>query len=350
VRAQLALAKLLEARHEPTANIWFGRAAEQGSVGAQSIVGRSLLDPRNPDGDVFQGIAWLLKASRQNDRGAWCALAESFHKDAQALASACYRNAANLGDARSQFIVASGYATGTGVGRDPTVAVSWYKLSAEQGFAEAQSALGACYLAGIGVPADFRQAVEWLQKAADQGDAKAQWNMGSIFASGRGGVKRDLPAAFALCKKAAAGGFVPAQATLGVLFTRVRDYVQAALWLEKAAEQGDPEAQYNLGLAYIKGLGVSADFGVAFRWMVKAAEQGLAPAQSRLGLLYVTGDGVALDPIEAHKWLILASKAGDAAAMGNYARSEAQLGLMQIAEAQRRAIAWIDVSARKLNF
>jgi TPR repeat protein len=347
VRAQMALAKLLEARQESTAILWYRRAAEQGNVDAQSRVGISLLDVSNPGCDVFQGITWLLKASQQSERGAWCALAETFHKDAQALASASYRKAANLGDARSQYLVASGYATGTGVGRDSTAAVSWYKLSAEQGFAEAQSALGACYLAGIGVPPDFRQAVEWLQKAADQGDAKAQWNMGSIFASGRGGVKRDLPAAFALCRKAAAGGFVPAQATLGMLFTRVRDYAQAALWLQKAAEQGDPEAQYNLGLAYIKGRGVAADFGVAFSWMVKAAEQGLAPAQARLGLLYVTGDGVALDPIEAHKWLILASKAGDAAAMGNYARSEAQLGLMQIAEAQRRAAGWIKVSARK---
>jgi TPR repeat protein len=347
VRAQMALAKLLEARQDPTSSMWYRRAADQGNVEAQVKVGESLLDVRNPDCDVFQGLAWFLQAGQQHDRGAWCALADTFHKDAQALASASYRKAANLGDARSQFLVASGYATGIGVIRDPAVAVSWYKLSAEQGFAEAQSALGACYLAGIGVPADFRQAVEWLQKAADQGDTKAQWNMGSIFASGRGGVKRDLPAAFALCKKAAAGGFIPAQATLGVLFTRVRDYAQAALWLHKAAEQGDPEAQYNLGLAYIKGRGVVADFGVAFRWMVKAAEQGLAPAQARLGLLYVTGDGVALDPVEAHKWLILASKAGDAAAMGNYARSEAQLGLMQIAEAQRRAIAWLDVSARK---
>ena len=347
VRAQLALAKLLAARQDPTAATWLLRAAERGDVDAQTTVGRSFLENSNADSDLFKGIAWCLKASEQNDSRAWRALADTFDHATDALVSASYRNAANLGDAQAQYVVAHRYATGTGVARDHHAAVSWYKLSAEQGCAEAQSALGSCYLAGVGVAPDFRQALDWLQKAADQGDAKAQWNMGSIFASGRGGVKRDLPMAFTLCNKAAAAGFVPAQATLGVLFTRIRDFEQAALWLGKAAAQGDPEAQYNLGLAYIKGQGVVVDLGAAFRWMVLAAEQGLAPAQARLGLMYVTGDGVALDPVEAHKWLILASAAGDSAAMANYSRSEAQLGLMQIAEARRRADAWLNVSARK---
>lgn len=347
VRAQVALAKLLKVRQDPSADTWFLRAARQGDVDAQVAVGRSLLDAGNTEGDVFQGIAWYLKASEQKDGRAWRALADTFHMTADELASISYRRAADLGDAQAQYLVAQRYATGTGVVRDQSAAVSWYKLSAEQGHSEAQSALGVCYLAGVGGAPDFRRALEWLQKAAEQGDAKAQWNLGSVFASGRGGIKRDLPTAFILYKKAAAAGFVPAQATLGVLFARVRDFEQAAFWLSKAAEQGDPEAQYNLGLAYIKGQGVAADLGAAFRWMVMAAEQGLAPAQARLGLMYVTGDGVALDPVEAHKWLILASKAGDAAAIANYSRSEAQLGLMQIAEAQRRADAFLNVSARK---
>ncbi|MDR7308528.1 tetratricopeptide repeat protein [Rhodoferax saidenbachensis] len=347
VRAQLALAKLLEVRQAPGAGNWLLKAAERGAVDAQVALGQRLLGADNAGHDLFRGMAWCLKAGEQRDHRAWRALADIFRNCTQELATIGYRKAAELGDAQAQYVVAQQYATGVGVFKDPSVAVSWYKLSAEQGHAEAQSALGACYLAGVGVASDFPQALEWLQKAAEQGDAKAQWNIGSIFASGRGGIKRDLPAAFVWCNKSAAAGFVPAQATLGVLFTRTRDFEQAAVWLRKAAQLGDAEAQYNLGVAYIKGQGVSADLGEAFRWIVLAAEQGLAPAQARLGLMYVTGDGVALDPIEAHKWLILASKAGDSGAIANYSRSEAQLGLMQIAEAQRRADIWMDVSARK---
>lgn len=349
VRAQRALARVLEARQEPAARTWLLKAAEQGAVDAQVAIGRWLLGANKANRDLFRGIPWLLKAGEQEDPRAWRALADAFHNNAEELATTGYRRAADLGDAQAQYVVAQQYATGRGVSKDSAVAVSWYKLSAEQGHAEAQSALGACYLTGVGIASDFRHALDWLQKAAEQGDAKAQWNIGSIFASGRGGIKRDLPTAFVWCNRSAAAGFLPAQATLGVLFTRIRDFGQAAFWLNKAAHQGDAEAQYNLGVAYIKGQGVSADLGEAFRWIVLAAEQGLAPAQARLGLMYVTGDGVALDPIEAHKWLILASTAGDAGATANYSRSESQLGLMQIAEAQRRANVLLGVSARKLE-
>lgn len=347
VRAQFALAKLMEIRREPVASSWLLKAAERGLVDAQVAAGHWLLGADSEDRDLFKGIAWHLKAGEQQDSRAWRALADVFRNNAEELATKGFRRAADLGDAQAQYVVAQQYATGSGVFKDPAVAVSWYKLSAEQGHAEAQSALGACYLAGVGVAPDFRQALDWLQKAAEQGDAKAQWNIGSIFASGRGGIKRDLPTAFVWCNKSAAAGFVPAQATLGVLFTRIRDFEQAALWLRKAAQQGDAEAQYNLGVAYIKGQGVLSDLSAAFHWMTLAAERGLAPAQARLGLMYATGDGVAVDPIEAHKWLILASRAGDAGATANYSRSEAQLGLMQIAEAKRRSDVWVNVSAHK---
>lgn len=347
VRAQLALARLLQARQEASATNWLQRAAERGSVEAQVALGRRLLASDGGDKNLFGGMAWCLRAAEHQDGRAWWTLADTFEKHGEALKTLSYRNAADLGDPHAQYVVAQQCAAGADAARDPVAAVSWYRLAAEQGHREAQSALGSCYLGGVGVAPDFRQALDWLQKAADQGDAKAQWNLGSIFASGRGGVKRDLPAAFVLCNKSAAAGFVPAQATLGVLFTRVRNFEQAALWLRTAAEKGDAEAQYNLGVAYIKGQGLSTDLGAAFQWMVLAAEQGLAPAQARLGLMYATGDGVAIDPIEAHKWLILAAGAGDSAATANYPRSEAQLGLMQIAEARRRANAWLSVSARK---
>ena len=133
---------------------------------------------------------------------------------------------------------------------------------------------------------------------------------------------------------------MPAQATLGVLFARIKNYEKAAFWLHKAAEQGDPEAQYNLAVVYSKGQGVSQDQERAFHWFAEAAERGVVSAQARLGLMYATGDAVALDPLEAHKWLIIAADGGDKAGRANFLRSEAGLGLMQITEAKRRAEAW----------
>jgi TPR repeat protein len=51
----------------------------------------------------------------------------------------------------------------------------------------------------------------------------------------------------------------------------------------KAAEQGDAEAQYNLGNAYHYGRGVAQDYAEAVKWWRKATEQGSATAQYSLG-------------------------------------------------------------------
>ena len=177
-----------------------------------------------------------------------------------------------------------------------------------------------------------------MRHGTSQGDAKAQWNLGAMYASGGEGLQQDLRQAFAWCHSAADLGFVPAQATLGVLFARIREPAQAVLWWEKAAQQGDPEAQFNLAATYSKGNGVERDAAKAFHWFARAAAQGVPAAQSKLGLLYAVGDGVAIDPIEAHRWFKRAAMAGDKVAQANLARSSARLSPGQIAEAERRAL------------
>lgn len=62
--------------------------------------------------------------------------------------------------------------------------------------------------------------------------------------------------------------------------------------LIKAAEQGDPKAQYKLGYLHYKGKDVAQDYAEAIKWYTKAAEQGLAEAQQNLGTMYFSGKGV----------------------------------------------------------
>ncbi len=68
------------------------------------------------------------------------------------------------------------------------------------------------------------------------------------------------------------------------------------------AEQGDAKAQYNLGEAYEKGLGVPWDSVKAAKWYRKAAEQGNALAQNALGVMYATGSGVPQSDSQAARW------------------------------------------------
>jgi TPR repeat protein len=55
--------------------------------------------------------------------------------------------------------------------------------------------------------------------------------------------------------------------------------------MTEAAEQGDADAQYNLGNCYILGMGVAQDKAKAAEWYRKAAEQGHEGAQKRLDVL-----------------------------------------------------------------
>ncbi|CKK03793.1 sel1 repeat protein [Neisseria meningitidis] len=71
----------------------------------------------------------------------------------------------------------------------------------------------------------------------------------------------------------------------------------------QAAEQGDADAQNNLGAMYAEGQGVRQDDTEAVRWFRQAADQGLAQAQFNLGAMYYKGHGVRQDRALAQEWL-----------------------------------------------
>ena len=54
-----------------------------------------------------------------------------------------------------------------------------------------------------------------------------------------------------------------------------QDDAQAVYWYRKAAEQGNVEAQHNLGAMYANGQGVRQDHKIAKEWLGKACDNGL---------------------------------------------------------------------------
>ena len=110
-----------------------------------------------------------------------------------------------------------------------------------------------------------------------------------------------------------------AQYDLGLCYEYGRgvtqDYYEAVKWFRKAAEQGYANAQNNLGNCYYYGRGVTQDYYEAVKWYRKAAEQGDAYAQRNLGGCYYDGQGVTQDYYEAVKWYRKAAEQGNANAM-----------------------------------
>jgi TPR repeat protein len=91
--------------------------------------------------------------------------------------------------------------------------------------------------------------------------------------------------------------------------------------LLELAQKGDSEAQFEIGLAYYYGKGVSQNQETALGWFRKAAEQGHAAAQYAIGRMYYYGHGVGQDVNESVKWFRNAAENG-------YADAQFALGVM----------------------
>ena len=93
---------------------------------------------------------------------------------------------------------------------------------------------------------------------------------------------------------------------------------ESPLGTRARAEAGDAEAQFNLGVMYAFGRGVTQDYAQAVSWFRKAADQGYAEAQYNLGFRYAIGQGVPQDDAEAVRWYRLAADQGFALATWIY--------------------------------
>ena len=94
---------------------------------------------------------------------------------------------------------------------DYATALTEFRPLAQQGHAKAQFGLGLMYSqGGRGVPQDDAKALRWYRRAAEQGHAGAKFNLGFMYSKGRGGPL---------------------------------DYVQAHMWVNLAAAQGDENAR-----------------------------------------------------------------------------------------------------------
>ena len=135
-----------------------------------------------------------------------------------------------------------------------------------------------------------------------------------------------------------------AQYNLGLLYANgqgvSKDDAQAQQWYEKAAAQGHADAQVNLGILYDYGRGVEQDYKKAVYWYRLSAKQGNELAQRQLGLMFERGDGVPQDYVQAYMWYTLGAANG---AKRGAALRDALAKRMtpdQIAEAQQLSREW----------
>lgn len=93
-----------------------------------------------------------------------------------------------------------------------------------------------------------------------------------------------------------------AQSTLCRWYVRNSAYADSLPWCERAARNGDVEAQYLVGWMHYYGRGAEQSYTAAFQWYRGAAQGGDSRAQTYLGLMYRQGRGVTRDADAALKW------------------------------------------------
>lgn len=122
--------------------------------------------------------------------------------------------------------------------------------AAEGGHAQAYCVAGYCLFYGRGTAQDEMRAVLCFTEAAKAGDADALCRLGWCYYTAYGGVAQDLAYAAELFARAAAQGHPAAQNNLGLCCEHGRgvkkDLAAAIEWYRKAAARGNPDAIGNL--------------------------------------------------------------------------------------------------------
>ena len=244
---------------------WFSRLGAQQNSLVSSKKGRIRM--------ILAGVgaAGILAASyyaagyfRMQDYGMRAKLAYDAKSYKDALEN--YQLLADAGNSEAMFRTAEMYLSGQGTVKNASRGIKYLRMAADRGSVEASLRLGLLYFAPAGesrtcVEHNYRLAREWLEKAGKQPEALLA--LGTIYQRGLGVPKDEL---------------------------RSQNYFDewARTYMIKA-EQGDPEAQYQMGLYFTDGIRHAADDERAIHWYELSAKQDYVKALEALASIYTLG-------------------------------------------------------------
>ena len=104
---------------------------------------------------------------------------------------------------------------------------------------------------------------------------------------------------------------------------------------ERAASEGDLQAQFELGEFFYSGQRVERDLNQALKWFEQASLQGHAQSQYRLGMMFFRGEGVVANAVQAYIVLKMAAVNGSDEAMDSADVIAAQMPREQLEMASK---------------
>lgn len=266
-------------------------------------------------GDIYMGEERCSDVARSDvDAGRW------------------YLLAAKGGDRVAQEELVFLYANSSGGMRNPVRALSWLRIMAAQGDGKPMQKLAQMYERGEGVPVDRVLSYAFKLLALQDKVWSGAAELKSTLPARRRAMSPDqIDEAVRLAGRWKRGAPLPATSLTG------RRSPQD--WYRRAAEGGDVDAAYQLGMLYWNGAGVR-DERQAARWLRKAAESGNAKAQLQLATVVGMDRGVPQDYVLASMLSQLAAAGGEAGAGDAVAGWAKAMNAAQNAEAGQLARAW----------
>lgn len=241
--------------------------------------------------------------------------------------------AAENGYAHSNYYIGNQYYYGLGFNQDYEKALIYYKKASEAKDSYADYRIAKMYLKGEEANADLQCAEEYLLRAADK-VTLANYDLAKLYEDNSDVFNKSEDKIFSLYHKALEKMLEQEQDGHDV-FTEMRiasmylngkgtdiNISEAVNWLEKAAQQDNPDAAYQLGYIYSSEKYGLTDLDKSNEYYAKALtgyenaeeENSNTTAEYRIGLIYLNALGVGQDIDKALHWFEKSTLNGSASA------------------------------------
>lgn len=307
--------------------------------------------------DEKKAFEWFQKAANQNDGVGLFNVANCYEKGLGVdrdieKAAVYYEKSANAGNVKAMSIISKMYSNGEGVTKNDSKALYWQEHLAFKGDKDAKLLMitnksaehekvkmttqEANQLGEISLLAkDYDWAVYCFERAIELGgNEQAEFNLGKMYFNGEGVTKNYAMAESYLSKLANAGNST-AQEYMGYIYEKGDpiyginpDVKKQMYWYEKAAQNGDVDAQLKLANAYNIGLGVKKDQKKSFDYYYKAAENSSQDAIKIIVNRYAQGNGVKKSNNLAMVWFDKINEAEKLSIANNMFYSNKELGAL----------------------
>lgn len=255
-----------------------------------------------------EGLYWYLLAAEQNFPKAYLGLIDciednekSKYVEAAKDAGLFELSAAELG-ADGCTLVGLYYESQ----KQYNTAMDWYLKASDMGSTKGMNQVGWLHEHGLGYKQDAMLALEWYLKAANLGDILCMNNYGLLlYDNALEIVKDQYASSLPEYQKAAEQGDPVAMYNIAHMYEEglgglPYNNSKAMEWYQKAADLGDGYAMYRIGVLY--QYDISQNYKKAMEYYLKAAELGSSYAMSAISSMYRYGYGVDVDETAANNW------------------------------------------------